>query len=645
MASIYSQENVDIVSTLRNDIYYNRNNDKLFHAGLERSKGSFVQVDDSITVIANITKPSFEQTELSQLSKKFSCQYSELIQQFFFAEIDSLEDLWDPILSSQDHYHMLVTAKKKGLKLLACQGLEILHDKGKCQRTEADFPIPKGLKLRPESDMEEDYELARHENADSRIKYFMKKFKIKEFVTESGSTWIVRGNELEKYPSDHSGQTVHRVTENQQFFDDWLVYINSNRAGWEYLKYPGPAYSDLLRVANYGQCTTMVRTDPWIKGAQAFKFWRNEEIYTGDELDAGKFYFRRLMYNEQCPIAEHFWHLEEVSKSIPEKLYYVTVTTGTDFLPRLYSSIEAASTGANVEIVIVWMNDGNSFKNFPPIESSIKINWVEIGPPFSRSVGLRAGIEYVKSMTEKSEFEKTTIFTIDDSIILPSNFSNYVIDTTITSQTAIAPVVYKCNKCRHIDMHTGEIDYKMNLHFSKYSSQLGHWNHQSFGLIGFTLADYEKTKFDESWGYHWGGEDVDFYDRLSSKILVLRPLVEGLYYLKKRDVEKMKIDNPYYEHRQVYAKKLPISPMSVEVTNEKFINRMINFSRQELGIQKNSIGHGRIFRTYIDNGDHAIYTGKFKTEDGKETFFRLKSSLSPVINTNGVVYTPNTYAH
>jgi len=291
MASIYSQENVDIVSTLRNDIYYNRNNDKLFYAGLERSKGSFVQVDDSITVIANITKPSFEQTELSQLSKKFSCQYSELIQQFFFAEIDSLEDLWDPILSSQDHYHMLVTAKKKGLKLLACQGLEILHDKGKCQRTEADFPIPKGLKLRPESDMEEDYELARHENADSRIKYFMKKFKIKEFVTESGSTWIVRGNELEKYPSDHSGQTVHRVTENQQFFDDWLVYINSNRAGWEYLKYPGPAYSDLLRVANYGQCTTMVRTDPWIKGAQAFKFWRNEEIYTGDELDAGKFYF------------------------------------------------------------------------------------------------------------------------------------------------------------------------------------------------------------------------------------------------------------------------------------------------------------------------------------------------------------------
>ena len=72
---------------------------------------------------------------------------------------------------------MLVMAKKKGLKLLACQGLEILHDKSKCQRTEADFPIPKGLRLRPESDMEEDYNLARHENADARIKYFMKKFK------------------------------------------------------------------------------------------------------------------------------------------------------------------------------------------------------------------------------------------------------------------------------------------------------------------------------------------------------------------------------------------------------------------------------------------------------------------------------------
>ena len=133
---------------------------------------------------------------------------------------------------------------------------------------------------------------------------------------------------------------------------------------------------------------------------------------------------------------------------------------------------------------------------------------------------------------------------------------------------------------------------------------------------------------------------MDFYERLSSKILVLRPLVDGLFYLKKRDVEKLKTVNPYYEHKYLFPKKLPVSPMSVEVTDEKFIKRMIDFSRQTLGIRENSIDSSKIFRTYIDNGDHAIYNGKFKTEDGKETFFRLKSSLSPVINTDGIVFAP-----
>ena len=144
---------------------------------------------------------------------------------------------------------------------------------------------------------------------------------------------------------------------------------------------------------------------------------------------------------------------------------------------------------------MVWMSE-KSLESFPKIHSSLKINWVEIGPPFSRTIGLRAGFEYVKSVIERSKFQTTTVFTIDDSIILPSNFSNYIIDATISSQTAIAPVVYHCNKCRNIDMHTGEIDHKKSLHFSKYSSQLGHWNHQGFGLIGLTLSDYEQTEFD-----------------------------------------------------------------------------------------------------------------------------------------------------
>ena len=64
---------------------------------------------------------------------------SDLVQQFFFSKISSLNNLWDNKLTNSDHYNFLLQAKRNGLKILSCRGLHITHDKAKCEDGEYNF--------------------------------------------------------------------------------------------------------------------------------------------------------------------------------------------------------------------------------------------------------------------------------------------------------------------------------------------------------------------------------------------------------------------------------------------------------------------------------------------------------------------------
>ena len=169
MIQIYIKEHADIVATARDDVYYaidkktgveSRN----FVKGHQRNSGTLVFEDGKthMTIVPNITNVmlphkifsdignfsedyNFGQISVHVFYEKFliarknECVVSDLVQQFFFAKISSLENLWDDKLTNSDHYNFLLQAKQKGLKMLSCPGLHIIHDKSKCEEGKFDF--------------------------------------------------------------------------------------------------------------------------------------------------------------------------------------------------------------------------------------------------------------------------------------------------------------------------------------------------------------------------------------------------------------------------------------------------------------------------------------------------------------------------
>ena len=170
---------------------------------------------------------------------------------------------------------------------------------------------------------------------------------------------------------------------------------------------------------------------------------------------------------------------------------------------------------------------------------------------------------------------------------------------------------------------------KMALNYD--DTKIGYWAHSGFGMVAFCLKDYEQIGgWDDKWGYHWGAEDVDIFQRGSEKFLPVRPLEKGFLYEKDSSHQTGK----YYEDRNLYDKDLPISPVSIEITDQAFKKRLRDFAGANLdGYIDGKID--RVVRTYSKGGLYSFYTGSDTkiTLDGQNVkhYWTIRSSLSPVL--------------
>ena len=268
--------------------------------------------------------------------------------------------------------------------------------------------------------------------------------------------------------------------------------------------------------------------------------------------------FQRNMFHEDCDYAEQLWRVE-YSQVIPIRpLWYVIVSTGTRLLERILQEIDQVAD-YNTEILIVWMGTVEKQANYK-FHTTTPLHFLNLGPPFSRSIGLKAGYNYIANSLS-SPSEPTILFSIDDSLVLPPKFTSTIRANVICGKTTFTPIVFKCTTCSESNIKSKIVD-------SQTPITEGSWTLSGFGMIGICLSDYNRhSGYDEKWGYHWGAEDVDLYARTKEDLISVRPYEPGFIYFKPEN-SKTNRSVDYYTGMNLYDKELPVSPVSVEIKNE-----------------------------------------------------------------------------
>ena len=183
-------------------------------------------------------------------------------------------------------------------------------------------------------------------------------------------------------------------------------------------------------------------------------------------------------------------------------------------------------------------------------------------PPFSRSIGLRMGFDFVDRMVRNNSIaanaEQTAIFSLDASLSIPPSFSLGIERAVQCGVSGYAPVY----------------------------AQKGKWRDWAHGMIGMCLNDYNMLReagggWREKWWYRWGGEDVDMVHQLQTRLIVHRPRVEDFKHVgEAADATR---SPEYYKRKNVWPDVLPVVATTRAVLDVELRTVLANFVRQSTG--------------------------------------------------------------
>jgi len=401
----------------------------------------------------------------------------------------------------------------------------------------------------------------------------------------------------------------------QPLFNDVSLAVNSHRTGWHALKVDTDKKTKIIAKL-LQPCTYFVysMTTEWAGGLNLVS-----DRPLGSKTEKINMDFQKNMFHEDCEYAEQLWRVEYSQVVAVRPVWYVIVSTGTKLLERILQEIDQAAD-FHTKILIVWMEKTEKQANYR-FNTRTQLHFLNLGPPFSRSIGLKAGYNYIAS-SFSSPSEETVVFSIDDSLILPAKFTSIIRSNVICGKTTYTPIVFKCTSCDESNVKSKIVD-------SQTPISEGSWTLSGFGMIGICLSDYNKHNgYDERWAYHWGAEDVDLYARTRDMVSV-RPYEPGFIYFKP-ETGKTNRSTEYYTGRNLYDKELPVSPVSIEIKDETFADRLREHAQKFTHKRLKINSFGKVYRTYSDGGQFSYYTGADETLEGTHLWV-IKSALSPVI--------------
>jgi glycosyltransferase involved in cell wall biosynthesis len=539
---------------------------------------------DEMTIMRNVTR-SYDDDHIvhaiSSLQKtslpapltsghKQECFRSDLIEPFFLAKTAAMVDKWDPELKNNAHYDAMLSMQEDKLRLYTCRAVHIAHIN----------PAQGSSKWKPSLLA---YKKEQTHTWRDFLPLVFKKWKLKSLWDEKGRHWQinVEGKAVNQYgpklnekagvwehgDADLAIQASLRETD---VAAEISSAMNRYRAGWDTIEIVDGSSA----VTNLNPCQKELHV--------VATHVRYPARHSGDELEhkltwsaaEPKRDFAAFYIQAACPFLEQLLNIVAPQAGgtlhvVPKHLYFVSISNrGVDtMLETLKQQVWRGSEHGpqTITLLLVMMGtdgleaDWKSQSAALLDGSEIAFEILELGPPFGRAIGLRAGYAYVNSMVGKAgqDPKYVVVQSLDGSLLLPSTFSVAVMENVRCGLSVYAPVFKKEER----------------------------WTESSFGMLGVCLNDYNDLVLDgcgwrESWWYHWGAEDMDMSQQLRTRFFVLRPRLAGF---KHRNSKGSRTSNPgYYADINKYPDYIPVIPVSLPVENKFVREKLVTFARAEL---------------------------------------------------------------
>lgn len=176
----------------------------------------------------------------------------------------------------------------------------------------------------------------------------------------------------------------------------------------------------------------------WLGGKVDVEYDRHASFPNKNQVVS--FDFHHL--NSSCSAAEDFWKLQTFGRLEKRHVYLITaVSNDATHMDRLMSLVNNQTNTQHITFVIVDM--GKDTEKYEVKKSLVNVEYLYLGGPFSRSIGLKRGFDYAKQLALSKGQKDAIGFSLDTSIIIPTNFSDIIRSHVRCGISSFAPVCYK----------------------------------------------------------------------------------------------------------------------------------------------------------------------------------------------------------
>lgn len=178
----------------------------------------------------------------------------------------------------------------------------------------------------------------------------------------------------------------------------------------------------------------------WLGGKLDVFYDRHDSFPNKNQVISFEFHH----INSSCPLAEDFWQLEKFGKLDKRHVYLVSaVSNDPTHMDRLLDLINKQTNRQHLTFVIVDMGKDTEKYDLSKKKVLVDTEYIYLGGPFSRSIGLKRGFDYAKQLAVSRGHTDAIGFSIDTSIIIPKNFSDTIRSHVRCGLSSFAPVCYK----------------------------------------------------------------------------------------------------------------------------------------------------------------------------------------------------------
>jgi hypothetical protein len=608
-ADVVAPKRCDVV-TIHNEKHHGLSSHRTLKSRKNCARGMVAAMmrtpDDELYIMADLTRRYADDRSVKSTSAfvktsmpahdttgaRLDCERSDLVQQFLIAKTDVLKGTWDPVLKNNDHYDAMLSLQKRGKRLFTCNKLQVAHKHSPKQNTE------KFVK---------EYGNKRAIRWMALMPYFLKKHNLKSLWDEVGRRWSIDPDtgkvmtQTGMQTNEKTGVTTAKQppavrvlpgAASKKSMDQLMRNFNRYQPAWDRVEvtkgicqekiinpclkhitmWPHETKYPARAILNNGQA---IYLDSKHKSCNPCKHKTvKSQKWEGGHLLATK-----------CPVLQQLmaiaWPRPPVGDStgdaagvqvIPTEptpqglhLFYVVVSSSlsSKIMIGLSKQNKLHDSRSSMTLIFVHMGSDNeedvdastweADSKDALFSAGITLHLLELGPPFGRSLGLRAGFSRAHKLAEEAGYneEECVVFSLDVSMDLPPDFSKGVMKSVSCGASVYAPVCSKTDR----------------------------WVEGGYGMFGLCLQDYnelvqDKGGWRESWWFRWGAEDVDMAAQLNHRFIVHRPRVANYRHLSHRSRSK----NPgYYTRKNMYPDFLPVVPISEVEENQEMIQEIFAF--------------------------------------------------------------------